>query len=87
LPATAAFSEGELEAMHVLTREGPPPTEPPTLKEAVRMVAKMGGHLGRKRDAEPGVTVMWRGWLQLYIAVRVVSRMRRAGMVNSVNSS
>ncbi|MGH8142915.1 MAG: IS4 family transposase [Steroidobacteraceae bacterium] len=83
LPASTAFSEAELEAMHVLTREGPPPKQPPTLKEAVRMVAKIGGHLGRKRDAEPGMTVMWRGWLQLYIAARVVSRMRRAGMVNS----
>lgn len=83
LPASTAFSEEELEAMHVLTREGAPPKEPPTLKEAVRMVGKIGGHLGRKSDAEPGMTVMWRGWLQLYIAARVVSRLRRAGMINS----
>lgn len=83
LPATAAFAPEELEALHVLTREGVPPKEPPTLKEAVRMVAKLGGHLGRKRDGEPGMTVMWRGWLQLYIAVHVVGRLRRAGMINS----
>jgi Transposase DNA-binding/Transposase Tn5 dimerisation domain len=83
LPATAAFAPEELEAMHVMTREGVPPKEPPTLKEAVRMVAKLGGHLGRKRDGDPGMTVMWRGWLQLYIAVHVVGRLRRAGMVNS----
>lgn len=83
LPATAAFSEQELEAMHVLTREGPPPPQPPTMKEAVRMVAKIGGHLGRKRDLEPGMTVMWRGWLQLYIVVRAFRRARRAGMINS----
>jgi hypothetical protein len=83
LPATVAFSEEELEAMHVLTREGVPPKEPPTLKEAVRMVAKLGGHLGRKSDGEPGVTVMWRGWLQLYVAVRFARRLRRAGMINS----
>ncbi|MGC8553861.1 MAG: IS4 family transposase, partial [Phycisphaerae bacterium] len=76
-------SEEELEAMHVLTREGLPPKEPPPLQDAVRMVAKIGGHLGRKRDAEPGMTVMWRGWLQLYIAVRVFKRARRAGMINS----
>jgi hypothetical protein len=83
LPASVAFAPEELEAMHVMTREGVPPKEPPTLKEAVRMVAKLGGHLGRKRDGDPGMTVMWRGWLQLYIAVHVVGRMRRAGMVNS----
>jgi len=35
--------------MHVLTREGLPPQEAPPLKEAVQMVAKIGGHLGRKR--------------------------------------
>lgn len=83
LPATTAFSEEELEAMHVLTREGPPPKEPPTLREAVRMVAKVGGHLGRKRDAEPGMTVVWRGWLQLYVVVRAFRRARMAGMINS----
>lgn len=83
LPASVAFCAEELEAMHVLTREGLPPKEPPALKDAVRMVAKIGGHLGRKRDAEPGMTVMWRGWLQLYIAVRVFKRARRAGMINS----
>jgi hypothetical protein len=83
LPATVAFAPEELEAMHVLTREGVPPKQPPTLKEAVRMVAKLGGHLGRKRDGDPGMTVMWRGWLQLYIAVHVVARLRRAGMINS----
>ena len=25
------------------------------------MIAKLGGHLGRKRDGYPGVKVMWRG--------------------------
>jgi hypothetical protein len=83
LPASAAFSEEELEAMHVLTREGLPPKEAPPLKEAVQMVAKIGGHLGRKRDAQPGMTVMWRGWLQLYVVVRAFRRARMAGMINS----
>jgi len=39
--------------------------EPPTLREAVRMIAKLGGFLGRKSDGEPGTTTLWRGLLRL----------------------
>ncbi len=28
----------------------------------VRLLGKLGGHLGRKCDGEPGVLVLWRGW-------------------------
>ena len=34
---------------------------PPTLQEAVRMIASLGGFLGRKSDKEPGTTTLWRG--------------------------
>jgi hypothetical protein len=33
----------------------------PTLQEAVRVVAQMGGFLARKRDGEPGAMTLWRG--------------------------
>ena len=32
-----------------------------TVDEAVRVVAQMGGHLGRKGDGPPGLKVLWRG--------------------------
>jgi hypothetical protein len=41
------------------------PLVPPTVREAVRMIAKLGGFLGRKSDGEPGTTVVWRGWDKL----------------------
>ena len=41
------------------------PVEPPTVREAVRMIAKLGGFLGRNSDGEPGITVIWRGWDKL----------------------
>lgn len=42
------------------------PTEkPPSASEAIRMVAKLGGFLGRKNDKEPGMTYIWRGWEKL----------------------
>lgn len=42
-----------------------PPKNPPTIREAVRMIAKLRGFLGRKGDGEPGMTYIWRGWEKL----------------------
>jgi hypothetical protein len=38
---------------------------PPTLREAVRRIARLGGFLGRKGDGEPGVKTLWRGLRRL----------------------
>jgi hypothetical protein len=60
-----AFTEHEWQALyahhHRTTRL---PATPPPLHEAVRMVAHLGGFLGRKGDGEPGVKVLWRGWMR-----------------------
>ena len=40
--------------------------EPPTLREAIRLVAHLGGFLGRKGDGEPGVTGLWKGFQRLH---------------------
>jgi len=42
------------------------PEKAPTIYEAVVMIAKLGGFLGRKSDGYPGVTVMWRGLTSFY---------------------
>jgi len=39
-------------------------------REAVRMIASLGGFLGRKCDGEPGTTTMWRGLHSLALLVR-----------------
>lgn len=39
--------------------------KPPTLHEAVRWIAQLGGFLGRKADGEPGVKTIWRGLRRL----------------------
>jgi Transposase Tn5 dimerisation domain len=41
------------------------PPNPPTVRQAVRWIAKLGGFLARKNDGEPGITVIWRGWHRL----------------------
>jgi len=38
---------------------------PPSLHEATRLVAKLGGFLARKSDGEPGVQTIWRGLRRL----------------------
>lgn len=55
VPCTIFFEESEWKALMCFVTENPvPPKNPPTLREAVRMVAALGGFLGRKGDGEPG---------------------------------
>jgi len=42
------------------------PEKPPTILEAVIMIAKLGGFLARKSDGFPGVCVIWRGLTTFY---------------------
>jgi len=61
-PCTVFFEDAEWKALHVFVNKTlPTDDDKPTLREAVRMVAALGGFLGRKRDGEPGTTVLWRG--------------------------
>jgi hypothetical protein len=83
-PATEVFSAAELEALHVRLTKTLPPPNPPTLREAVRMIGRLGGHLGRKGDGEPGLTVLWRGWMRLYEDVAILRAHKEAlGLINS----
>ncbi len=41
------------------------PRTPPSLRDVVRWIARLGGFQGRKGDGEPGVTVMWKGFQHL----------------------
>jgi len=83
-PGTEVFSKEELEALHVRVKNALPPPETPSLREVVRMIASLGGYLGRKCDGEPGVTVLWRGWMRLYEDVLVLEAHKKAlGLVNS----
>jgi hypothetical protein len=60
------FARHEWEALVcTIQQTAEPPSEPPTLREAVRMVAQLGGFLARKGDDEPGVQTLWRGLTRL----------------------
>jgi hypothetical protein len=38
---------------------------PPTVRQAIRWIAQLGGFLARKGDGEPGMIAIWRGWMRL----------------------
>jgi hypothetical protein len=38
------------------------PEQPPTLKEATKWIAQMGGYLARNSDGPPGLKAVWRGY-------------------------
>ena len=81
-PATEAFSPAEVEVLYLrVTKALPPPGPPPTLQAAVRLLGRLGGHLGRKGDGEPGMTVLWRGWMRLYESVEMRAALQAAGWV------
>lgn len=62
VPCSVFFEELEWKALHSFVhRTKTPPAAPPTLREAIRMVAGLGGFLGRKADGEPGTQTIWRG--------------------------
>lgn len=65
-PCTVVLKDHEWKALCCMANKVPvPPKTPPTLKEAVLLIAKLGGFLARKRDGEPGVIVLWRGMSRL----------------------
>lgn len=65
LPCDLILEQDEWKVLHMVVRNAPPPSAPPSMRQAVRMVAALGGFLGRKSDGEPGTTTIWRGLVRL----------------------
>ena len=67
LPCTVIFDDYEWKSLYLFIRkkEDQVPKETPTIREVTRLIGRLGGHLGRKSDKEPGQTTMWRGLSRL----------------------
>ncbi len=65
-PCTVFFEEHEWKAVIAFTR-GPEnvPEAAPSLREVTRIVAGLGGFLGRKGDGAPGIKSLWLGLQRL----------------------
>lgn len=65
-PCTVFFEEAEWKALVAYVTKKHP-EKPPTLRQAQRMTASLGGFLGRKGDGEPGTQTLWLGIQKLDI--------------------
>jgi hypothetical protein len=75
-PCDRVLERSEWQALYCrIHKTSRPPATPPTLRQAVRWIAQLGGFLGRKADGEPGVQTIWLG---LHHNLRVM--MRRLGV-------
>ncbi len=60
--ASTWLSQAEWEALWCqIHRRIDPPKKAPTVREAVRWIARLGGFLARRGDGEPGPITLWRG--------------------------
>jgi hypothetical protein len=63
LPAECLFSDIEIKTLQAYAQKRglPPPT---LIGEAIRLIAKIGGYLGRNNDPPPGHQLMWQGYAE-----------------------
>lgn len=66
LPAEVLFTDIEVQLLHAFAEQNalPPPTQ---LGSAVRLVAKLGGYIGRNTDPPPGHQLLWQGFTALQL--------------------
>jgi len=65
-PCNEVLEDYEWEALYVTVHKTTVlPESPPSLQQAVRWIAQLGGFIGRKRDGAPGVQTLWRGLKRL----------------------
>ncbi len=72
-PCTVVLEQEEWHVLYAAIRKQPPPpeTDPPTLRQAVLWIGRLGGHLNRKGDGMPGVRTLWRGWRDLQLMIPI----------------
>ncbi|KWR75532.1 IS4 family transposase [Cupriavidus sp. IDO] len=67
LPCEVVLQPVEWQALYCrVHRTTRPPDTVPSLHQAIRWIATLGGYLNRRHDPPPGATVIWRGFLVLH---------------------
>jgi len=64
LPADVLFSDIEIEVLQAYAKKKGIAI-PVSLGDAVRVVARLGGYIGRAKDLPPGHQIMWQGYSEL----------------------
>lgn len=73
-PCDQVFSQQEWQTIYLMHKGEAAPKRPPTLREATRMLAGLGGFLGRKSDGEPGVKTLWIGYANLLLYLQALNQ-------------
>jgi hypothetical protein len=63
-PCTGFLEEDEWKVLHAVLHHAPPPKTAPSIRTAVRMIARLGGFLLTKRNTDPGMITLWRGLIR-----------------------
>jgi len=74
LDADLFFDPDEIRGAYLLTSVKQPAK--PTLNEVLRLIARLGGFLGRKSDGEPGVKTIWLGLKEVHVAAKTLRGLR-----------
>lgn len=64
-PCSDLFTKQEWTLIWIMKAKTKPPETAPGIREITRMLAGLGGFLGRKGDGEPGVKTVWEGYRKL----------------------
>jgi len=61
---TEFLKKTEWESAYIMIKRKKP-NKPPTISEAIKYIAQVGGYLARKSDGPPGIKTLWRGLSQI----------------------
>jgi Transposase DNA-binding/Transposase Tn5 dimerisation domain len=79
MPCSVLLEIEEWQALYCAIHHCPtPPESPPSLGQAVRWIAQLGGFVGRRRRDQPGAETLWRGFQHLTDFTRMYRIMRSA---------
>ncbi|MBC7913367.1 MAG: IS4 family transposase [Pyrinomonadaceae bacterium] len=72
-PCTSYLEDKEWKTLMKITTKLPYTiAKPPTLQQAVVMLARLGGFLARKNDGPPGIKNLWRGMQKLHVILNAL---------------
>lgn len=74
IACSEVLSAQEWQTIYIMHKRKPPPKKPPSLREATRMLASLGGFLGRKGDGEPGTKTIWIGYTNLLAYIAAINQ-------------
>jgi hypothetical protein len=78
-PASNWLEEAQWRVLSCWATKKAPPAQPPSIHQAVKWIARLGGFLGRKSDGEPGVQSLWLGLRSLQSMVELWNAQQLVG--------